>query len=184
MSFESLNRVLGSLRNQEGWQEQVQFQHLLQCWPEAVGPLVKAQTRPIGLTKQRVLRVATSSSVWAQNLAFERHRILEKLNTRLLKPLVDIRFSTGQWQGSSLRQASGLEQVWRNHPSQLPSGHDDATFKPEVTSGSQTAFTRWASQVQARSRCLPLCPKCDCPTPPGELQRWSVCALCAAKQWQ
>ncbi|NEP50291.1 MAG: DUF721 domain-containing protein, partial [Moorea sp. SIO3C2] len=31
---------------------------------------------------------------------------------------------------------------------------------------------------------LPLCPQCKCPTPPGELQRWDVCGLCAIKQWQ
>ncbi|HEY9847521.1 MAG TPA: DUF721 domain-containing protein, partial [Candidatus Caenarcaniphilales bacterium] len=102
MSFEPLNRVLGSLQRQAGWQAQQEFQHLLHCWPEVVGPVVHVQTRPVGITRQRVLRVATSSAVWAQNLAFERHRILEKLNTGLLQPLVDIRFSTSQWYSSPL----------------------------------------------------------------------------------
>ncbi len=28
-----------------------------------------------------------------------------------------------------------------------------------------------------------LCPQCQCPTPPKELDRWSCCALCASKKW-
>jgi predicted nucleic acid-binding Zn ribbon protein len=31
---------------------------------------------------------------------------------------------------------------------------------------------------------LPRCPQCQCPTPPGELERWSVCAVCATQRWQ
>ncbi|NJL81148.1 MAG: hypothetical protein HC917_24425 [Richelia sp. SM2_1_7] len=35
---------------------------------------------------------------WAQNLTFERQRLLKKLNKILPTPLVDIRFSTARWQ--------------------------------------------------------------------------------------
>lgn len=180
VSFKSLNRVLSSLQDQAGWQEHQRFRHLLQSWPEVVGPLVEGQTRPVAITRH-VLKVATSSSVWAQNLAFERHRILEKLNAKLLKPLVDIQFSTIQWHYTSGQQIFSPEH-WQ-HPSQLPGG--DEPVQSEVTnSGDQdSAFARWAKLVQRRSHRLPLCPTCQCPTPPGELERWSVCALCAAKQW-
>jgi predicted nucleic acid-binding Zn ribbon protein len=27
------------------------------------------------------------------------------------------------------------------------------------------------------------CPECRCPTPIGELARWSVCAFCMSKRW-
>jgi predicted nucleic acid-binding Zn ribbon protein len=38
--------------------------------------------------------------------------------------------------------------------------------------------------MRSRSQHLPLCPTCHCPTPEGELMRWSACALCAAKRFQ
>jgi len=185
MTFQSLNQVVGALQAQRAWQEQHQFRHLLQCWPQVVGPVVEAQTRPVAITRQKVLKVATSSSVWAQNLVFERQRILEKLNTKLLQPLAEIHFSTAQWQNPSLRYpGTGFEQLQRNHPSNLPA-ECSRRLQPEASTAKDhnVAFVRWASLVQARSRSLPLCPTCQCPTPPGELQRWSVCALCAVKQW-
>ena len=40
-----------------------------------------------------------------------------------------------------------------------------------------------ASMMRSRSRQLPLCPECQCPTPTGELHRWQVCSICAAKRW-
>jgi len=185
MSFKSLHQVVGALQAQESWQEQRQFRHLLKCWPQIVGPVVEAQTRPVAITKQKVLKVATSSSVWAQNLVFERQRILEKLNTKLLQPLAEIRFSTAQWQNSPASQpGTGFEQLQQNHPSRLPEEYG-TSLQPAITPArdQNVAFIRWANLVQARSRSLPLCPTCQCPTPPGELQRWAVCALCAARQW-
>ncbi len=182
MSFKPLNHVLSSLQNQERWQEQQQFQRLLQCWAEVVGLVVSAQTRPTAISNRSVLWVTTSSSVWAQNLAFERHRILEKLNARLIKPLTDIRFSTKYWQNSPVRhQSSETEQPWRDHPSRV-----SGLSKPKKTGSkdSNNAFQHWAGIVQSRSRQLILCPKCQCPTPPGELQRWSVCAICVTQRWK
>lgn len=41
----------------------------------------------------------------------------------------------------------------------------------------------WWQKIQARSTHLPLCPQCQCPTPPGELDRWQCCSLCATKKW-
>lgn len=183
MSFQPLNHVLSSLHKQERWREQRQFQCLLQCWTEVVGPVVSAQTRPVTISNRGILEVATSSSVWAQNLAFERHRVLEKLNARLLSSLTDIRFSTRYWQnGLGRHQSSEPRQLWREHPSQV----SNPLSKAEKTSSqdSNTAFRHWTSVIQSRSRQLILCPKCDCPTPSGELKRWSVCAVCATQRWK
>jgi predicted nucleic acid-binding Zn ribbon protein len=182
MSLEPLNRVLGSLQKQEAWQEQQQFQRLLKCWPKIVGPVVAAQARPVALSQRGLLKVATSSSAWAQNLAFERQRIMEKLNTKLTKPLVDLHFSTRQWQDNWSQQSSGSRQ--RQQPPSQPLNKLDSTSPSEFTpfQSPATAFECWAKMVQARSRLLPLCPGCKCPTPPGELERWLVCGLCAARQ--
>ncbi len=186
MSFKSLNHILGALEEQNRWQEQP-FQRLLKCWSEAVGSPITAHTRPLSI-QRGVLRVATSSASWAQTLTFERQRILEKLNAQLPSPLVDIRFSTAGWQRSKdSNPGAGNEaatQMWREHPSCLV----DAPRVPKtsVEPNSQNpnaAFEHWAQVMQARSHGLPLCPQCHCPTPGGELQRWSVCSICATKQW-
>jgi predicted nucleic acid-binding Zn ribbon protein len=183
--MQSLNQVLGGLESQDAWKGRRQFQLVLACWAEVVGEAVAAQTRPTGM-QRRVLLVATSSSAWAQNLGFERMRILEKLNDRTGQKLIDIKFSTAQWRSEYGAIAANLSEsaiLWRDHPSRvgsmaLPKG---ATF-PSAPD-SQSAFRDWARVVRSRSQNLPLCPECQCPAPQGELNRWQVCSLCAAKRF-
>ncbi len=186
MSFKSLNQILGVLEQQSGWQDQP-FQRLIQFWPNTVGAAVAAHTRPLSI-QRGVLWVATSSAAWAQTLTFKRQRILEKLNGKLPSPLVDIRFSTAGWQRSKDSSPGAGNQatkgLWREHPSCLV----DAPSLPKASvtpdfQNPHAAFGHWAKVIQARSHGLPLCPQCHCPTPPGELQRWAVCSICAAKQW-
>lgn len=184
MSFQSLPQLLNSMSSQESWRGRRQFQQLCNCWFEIVGAVVAAQTRPTGI-QRHVLQVATSSSVWAQNLAFERHRILEKLNDRLGLGLTDIRFSTAHWQSefdrTGVENASEAAILWREHPSRLMGGIRSP--RQPTASDPQTAFRNWARAVRAQSQHLPLCPTCHSPTPEGELIRWSVCSLCAAQQF-
>jgi predicted nucleic acid-binding Zn ribbon protein len=187
MSFKSLNHVLGALQSQEGWRSRQQLQQLLACWFQVVGPAVAAQTRPISI-QRRVLHVATSSSVWASNLTFERQRILDKLSTCLPYSLSDIRFSTAHWQpyrgNTPLEEASESSVIWQKHPSRVadPVKARRSTAKSEQQDAN-SAFRRWAEVMQARSHHLPLCPRCYCPTPEGELKRWTVCSLCISKRW-
>jgi len=183
MSFKSLNHILGALEEQAAWQEQP-FQRLLKCWPEVVGAAITAHTRPVSI-QRGTLSVATSSAAWAQTLTFERQRIIKKLNLHLPSPLVDIRFSTAQWhrpEHSSLQ--GGATTDWREHPSSLV----DTPRVPMIgetpnSNNPNAAFEHWAKVMQARSHGLPLCPQCHCPTPTGELQRWAICSICAARQW-
>ncbi|UBF24893.1 DciA family protein [Kovacikia minuta CCNUW1] len=186
MTFKSLHHVLDTLETSYQPQERQQLQRLLQCWTEVVGPVVAVQTRPLSI-QRGVLRVATSSSAWAQNLVFERQRILEKLNAKLLLSLTDIRFSTAQWQNAASPFTSpSLEQqaeLWQNHPSRLSGQHGFQHRQTLEPSDPKLAFQSWAQRVRSRSQDLPLCPHCHCPTPPGELNRWQVCAHCVAKRW-
>ena len=163
MSLKSINDILDVLEKQAKWQEQP-FQRLLKFWPEIVGPVVAANTRPLSIQRD-VLSVATSSAAWAQNLTFGRSSLLLKLNKNLPTPLVDIRFSTANWE----------------HPSYL----GDEISRPDVkpTKDVNAAFGHWTKIMRSRSHGLPLCPQCQSPTPPGELQRWEVCSVCAAKQF-
>ncbi len=186
MSFKSLSHVLGSLESRYQPQEQKQLRLVIGCWAAVVGPVVAAQAQPISI-QRGVLRVATSSSAWAQNLVFERQRILEKLNQHVQLSLTDIRFSTAQWQrSSSAGSFPGQEhqrEFWQQHPCRLERAAEPTSSLPVDALDSLTAFQRWADRVRSQSRHLPLCPHCHCPTPPGELDRWKVCAVCASQRW-
>ena len=96
MSFNSVNNILGVLKQQAKWQEHP-FQRVLQLWPDVVGKVAATHTRPLSIQRD-VLQVATSSAAWAQNMTFGRTTLLLKLNQKLSEPLVDIRFSTKDWQ--------------------------------------------------------------------------------------
>jgi predicted nucleic acid-binding Zn ribbon protein len=185
MAFTSLQKVFTSLDNQGAWKARQQFQQLLDCWATVVGQAVAAQTRPLSLRRQ-VLYVATSSSAWAQNLAFERHRILQKLNPLLEVVIIDIRFSTVQWYSDHQQKSVITEtsQTWQTHPSQI-SVHklNPASLVFAQPSDPQTAFQAWVRVIKQQAQKLPLCPQCQCPTPSGELERWSVCGHCAAQGW-
>lgn len=185
MSFQPLEHVLGKLKIQ-GKADQKPLQRLLGHWEELVGSVVAAQTRP--LTIQRgVLRVATSSAAWANNLIYERQRILDKLNTKLGLDLTNIRFSSAEWYSHQDSVASpGTEQynqVWQKHPSRLSDQLPSVSRRAANPKDAIAAFKDWAKVMRSRSQQLPLCPQCHCPTPPGELERWQVCAHCATKQW-
>lgn len=182
MSFKSLNRILDSLQADSGWQEQP-LQHILKHWHEAVGAAVATHTQPRSIQRD-VLWVATSSAVWAQELSFERQRLLAKLNAYLPVPLVDIRFSTAQWRQQENKPDASKQSsnsLWHEHPSYLV----DAPNLPktnQIPNSPDAAFQNWVRMTQARSHGLPLCPQCYCPTPKGELQRWDVCAICTNKK--
>lgn len=181
--LESFNDILGKIENQSQLQGAQEFQRLEKAWSELVGRAVADQTRPCSISRD-VLYVAASSSVWVQDLKFQRRSILKKLNALLSNPLNDIHFSTSQWQKDSTPIFSeNAAALWQEHPSRVVE-----TSALPVTKRSphdlHSMFQNWAKLVQARSQSLPLCPECQCPTPPGELERWRICGLCAVKQWQ
>ncbi|MEX0269507.1 DciA family protein [Leptolyngbyaceae cyanobacterium UHCC 1019] len=186
MAFHSLNHVLGSLEGQYKQKQQQQLQQVLGHWQSVVGVVVAAQTRPISV-QRGVLKVATSSSAWAQNLVFERQRILEKLNQVLSRSLTDIRFSTAQWAEIPLATFPGEQEqtaLWQDHPSRLPAGTIPLSNSATLPSDTPlVAFQQWATLMRSRTNHLPHCPQCHSPTPIGELERWQICSLCVAKRW-
>jgi predicted nucleic acid-binding Zn ribbon protein len=161
---------------------------VVQCWPEVVGPIVAAQTRPLNLYRG-VLKVATSSAAWSQNLVFERQRIITKLNQIAALTVTDIRFSPAQWHYTPTTSFPGeqfQQELWQSHPSRTgdpPRRLARPKIDGEHGATPLSAFQEWAQIMRSRSRQFPLCPQCQCPTPVGELERWQVCAICAAKQW-
>ncbi|MBW4553567.1 MAG: DUF721 domain-containing protein [Aphanocapsa sp. GSE-SYN-MK-11-07L] len=170
MPFQPVKNVLSTLPKRQGWREYQQFQEVLSCWTDVVGAAVALQTRPQNVAPRGVLKVATSSSVWAQNLGFERRQILSKLNAHLELPLTDLYFSCSQWQPTPqpllvVKPPSALKQA---QLIQSPS--------------PQTAFQRWENSIKRRSQHLPLCPRCQCPTPRLELEQHDgLCNLCSVR---
>ena len=188
--MQSLHHILRRLQSQILTPEQQQFQDLCQCWSEIVDTVASRHTRPV-TWHRGVLSVATSSATWSQDLTLKRVQIIHKLHQKLLFPVQDIKFSSAGWRyqphgDQSLSPASAtdeLSQIWQEHPSRVEippaTSEDRAARLLKLT--PLTAFEGWANRLQQRSQDLPLCPQCDCPTPPGELSRWSVCGLCAMK---
>lgn len=192
MALRSLHQVL-NLIEQTAWQERQQFQRLAAVWDAVVGEAIATQTRPIGIQRQ-VLQVATSNSVWSQTLAFERIRILDRLNAQLPLALTDIRFSPRQWQTEPSAIATPTALLFQSHPCRVESTDSIASLRSGIEASPNnidappdptptTAFQHWAIAMQTRSQHLPLCPACDCPTPAGELQRWGMCTHCVVKSW-
>lgn len=246
--FKSLHHILDVIENQPGWEVQQQFRLILSHWSGVVGATVADHTRPTGIDRS-VLWVATSSPIWAQELTFKRHLILQKLHEKLgvqsleeplannssgdlsnlpdrLIPLLknpppntsghplpmksvaikDIRFSPGRWRP----RFDDAAPIAANHPSYLPPKIkprsaapflpvqpaeadflSDANKSDQAIKSSQSHQSlkpsintqAWWQEVQERSHHLPLCSQCFCPTPPGEIDRWNCCALCATKKW-
>ena len=177
MTLTPLEQLLSSLEILDRSPEQKQFQTLLSCWSEVIGPQADS-TRPLSLRKG-ILKVATATPALSQELTFKAPRILEDLNRFLSIPLSQIRFSAALWH--SRQKPDFLTGDTLEHPSQLPTKIESVV--PSPTKDPQVAFQQWAASIKERSRHLPNCPQCHSPTPPGELQRWSVCALCATKQF-
>lgn len=233
VSFSSLESLVGNLERRPQWRSHQTFLQILESWPQVVGDVVAVQTRPLFI-QRHVLSVSTSTSVWSQNLAFQRHYILQKLTDHVPNhQLKDIRFSPAKWldirkasktakaytfkDGDAMKRSlkrynfeqSEARSLWSYHPSKL-------TPSPRPSQGKQTqpqkqktqakhpkgqtrspasepdlapsttpvqTFHDWAAKIQMRSQRLPKCPRCDSPTPIGELQRWSVCSLCVSQDW-
>ena len=191
MSLNSLNHILDIVVNQPGWEAQRQFQILLKSWQEVVEPKIALQTRPLYVAR-KVLWIATANSVWAQTLTLQRYSLLKKLNQKVSPPLADLRFSTAKWQQNlTIIPSSSDYQVTNDqeHPSVIsplkPNVKTNKTNLPQLPSGQdpQGAFQRWVQALEQRSQSWPFCPKCQSPTPEGELKRWQVCVHCVSQQW-
>lgn len=200
MALQNLDRVLRQVSDMGRplWQKSPEFQRIMAQWSAIVGANLSLHTRPHRIDR-KVLKVATSSTVWAQNLQFERHRLLAKIQDQLQITLKDIQFSTAYWRLSSTVSDSFAsyqeQQIWQAHPSRVPPAHSPhhpshfQNLSPPslLNSGCDRSlkerFQHWAKACQTRDRTLPRCPRCHSPTPAGELERWQVCSFCVSQQW-
>ena len=193
MSLTGLPNILHDIQSRSSWQQRRQYLFILEKWSDIVGESVAKQTCPLGVY-QKALQVAVSSSVWSQALAFERVRILAKINALLggdsSLAIADIHFSTAKWatQQQTIAQA---KVVMEDHPSYLPA-IASSSHKPNLKSNklklpdipkppenASEAFQRWQTVMKLRTNQLPNCPRCDRPALIGEISRWQMCRVCA-----
>lgn len=187
MDFNSVAKVLRAWGGEALGQRLQEYRHLLQCWEAVVGPGVARQTRPLGIDDRRVLSVATTSATLSNDLTMRRRQILAKLNGLLSPPVVDIKFSSLRCQETQPNnpppRVVDQKTLWRQHPSRIDQMRRTESEDGSSPPSAQAAFQQWAAGLQQLGGSLPLCPACESPTPPGELDRWSVCYLCATKTW-
>ncbi len=190
MPLDSLANLINQFEQQPAWRGQAAFRKVLYGWETVVGAAVARQAIPVRLDRQ-VLYVAVANSMWGQTLTLERLTLIDKLNHQLGLNLKDIRFSSGDW----YRRSSPNPGAVAANPSSLPTwlqGHPSfeasllaasppaiATNQPRPTVAE--AFQRWAQHNQRQVAQWQLCPRCHSPSPPGELDRWQCCSLCAAQ---
>jgi len=87
-------------------------------------------------------------------------------------------FSTVQRHRPSDSTPAGATTDWREHPSPRMRRRkigETPTLTPKC------CFWTLASDASAIAW-LNVCPSVNCPTPAGELQRWAICSICAARQ--
>jgi predicted nucleic acid-binding Zn ribbon protein len=186
MDLKSLDQLLKNVAGLPIAQKIKEHQQLLQAWQQAVGPAISLVTRPIAIDRD-TLYIATASAVLAQDLTFKRRQILVKLNPHLTTPVRDIRFSAQKWtEAQTSNGRSPLTEpptLLSQHPSRIHSPTEQIISDQNTSTATpQQAFQAWATRIQNQSKNWPLCPQCQCPTPQGEIERWTVCGICVLKQ--
>ena len=84
--------LLGSLFQRKGWQTRLRMHTLFNFWDKVVGREIADHAQP-HLIRGTVLWVKVSDQIWMQQLHFQKHFILEKVNKRLKESeITDIRF--------------------------------------------------------------------------------------------
>ncbi|NJL98359.1 MAG: DUF721 domain-containing protein [Synechococcaceae cyanobacterium SM2_3_2] len=171
MTLQHLTQSLRRLERDPRWSNYRALQVLQQVWSEALGEVVAQHTAPFQI-QRGILKVATSTGAWAQNLGFQRLLILSKLNPHLSTPLTDIRFLPGEWH----RRA--LERVDLSSNLAYLSGQSRPAHAPTRPQSPQEALDLWHQRVLTHQRQMPRCPQCHQAATEQELARWNLCGYC------
>lgn len=90
--MEHIGGALKEFIKKAGLEKPIIQQGALEVWSEVVGEKVSDNTEPV-LVEHGILRVKTKTIAWRQELQFQKHKIIKKLNNKLTKKIIkDIRF--------------------------------------------------------------------------------------------
>jgi predicted nucleic acid-binding Zn ribbon protein len=182
MSFNPLDNVLQSLTRQPGWESYRRYCQAIEGWKRVVSPRLLDRTRPVSL-RDDVLSVATRSAALAQELSLQRYSLVRKMNPFLDEPIEDIHFSSARWFDlPPVPPDDAIEPApIDEHPS-YSAGENGSEKKAKNVHLSKEGFERLREKIDRRSRNWPLCPRCQSPSPNGEIDRWGHCAFCFARE--
>lgn len=178
MPVQSLSKILANYSNTEMLRSQ-KFVQLQRCWSQVVGEAVAPHTRPVRL-QDGILYVAASSSVWAQNLQYQRRLLIDKITEIWIggEAIRDLRFETTGWHTTYKKSRRSL--VNSDHPSfgRLKR----APVEPVVGETLlEQKFNRLRSLARWRTSQMATCPRCRMAATPGELERWQMCGCCVVE---
>lgn len=77
-----LGSLLSSVVTQKHWQQRLELHQVFLFWDELVGPEIAQHAKP-QVIRGDVLWLAVSSSIWMQQLQYEKHQLLGLINARL-----------------------------------------------------------------------------------------------------
>ncbi len=184
MTLSSLDRLLEIMVQRPQWDEYRRYLEICEIWSTIVSEKAVPHSQPLYVQRD-ILWIATSSSVWSQQLSFQSYSLLQQLNHHLsASPLQKLRFSPAQWHDPhNPQQLSSLDikQSFFSYPETVSPLDKNPQPTPQTP---EEAFQRWTHAIAHHLNALPLCPQCHCRTPAIELERWSKCYLCITQHWQ
>jgi len=209
--FDSVEQILTQLESQPGWEKFRAHRQLLKCWSQVVNQQTAQCTRPLYINRQ-ILYVATSSAARAQELAFQRYTLLNRLNQQrklileIKDEIKDIRFSSSGWHQSTYSQGTqaALFTISDHQKTQQKTKivPDPVVALQQANKGSKTdkslnyldssqspaeqakkAAQRWRRGMEQKLATTLTCPKCNSVISEAELNRWNLCHHCVAQKW-
>ncbi len=187
MPLNSLDLLLQKILAQPQWKKQKRFHELAECWFKVINSTVAKNTRPYCL-RDDILVINTSNSVWSQHLSLQRYTLLKKINSLVYQPIKDLHFSPARWT-TNIPVIDEEADISSNHPSQIEINDYDNNYttnksEPSVIKDDtpSEAMKKWFTNLETNRQSLPLCPRCQTPTPKGELERWGICMCCFAQE--
>jgi hypothetical protein len=175
---QSLGSVLNTLIDRGAFQRQHQLLRALDHWQNIVGADVATHAQPLEL-RDKTLFVAVSSPTWAQQLAFQRRTLLNRLKALLGDNVLnDIRFQTTGWAERNLKRTANPEKKTKKisrktstrQPPALPEARTLDERLERVKKLAHWSMNQW-----------PCCPRCGLAAPASELERHGYCIHCFLK---
>lgn len=167
---ERLGAILQGLVHNHGLDRAQWISVIDSLWAEAVGDLIASHSSVITLTSDGTLVVAVPSSVWAQELQYQKPVIIETILKTLPQARVrDVRTRVRASLLSQTAEASlGKGSPYFATTAQSPSTQDLHELLGRVQEKYEVASQIWVGQGLAR------CKRCQAPTGVGYL----LCSVC------
>jgi predicted nucleic acid-binding Zn ribbon protein len=214
MSFTHLSSLIEALRPSFRSPEQQQLDAIINAWAIALGSQIADNSRPLHYERHNltiaVRQAIWAQQLTAQTHQILQHlrphlplhltiktlrfrvapdRCRPTPQNRLPSTPTDNPAHPSRWPRSPAQSNTSTPTVHPNPhispPNDIPTLPINPAAPPPVPSPKlQHIIDRWRSNLDQHAPHLQHCPHCQCLTPPAELDRWQMCALCATTLFQ